>query len=108
MAMETLVFFRGRCDSKLEMGAMSGMEALISLGRYPETGRRRFCLFLSLRMVWPADHNLKIPQSSWEMAFVDMLWHEVYRFRLVALSAGVIAIINPLVIQDINKLEFVR
>ena len=47
-----------------EMGALSGMEALISLGRYPETGNILDILLFSYPLRnwfgFPADHNLKI------------------------------------------------
>ena len=92
-----------------EMDALSSMEALISLGRYPETGNILDVLLFSYPLRnwfgFPADHNLKIllilignGLCGYALArsFTDS--------RVVAISAGVIAIINPLVIQDINKL----
>ena len=92
-----------------EMDALSSMEALISLGRYPETGNILDVLLFSYPLRnwfgFPADHNLKIllilignGLCGYALArsFTDS-W-------MVAISAGVIAIINPLVIQDINKL----
>ena len=92
-----------------EMGALSGMEALISLGRYPETGNILDILLFSYPLRnwfgFPADHNLKILLILLGNGLCGYaLARSFTDSRLVALSAGVIAIINPLVIQDINKL----
>jgi len=92
-----------------DMGALSSLEALISLGRFPETGNILDILLFSYPLRnwfgFPADHNLKV--------IIILLGNGLCGYalarsftdsRLVSLSAGMIAIINPLVIQDINKL----
>ena len=92
-----------------DVGFLSSLEAMIGLGRFPETGNILDVLLLSYPLrIWagfPADHNFKI--------FIILVGNGLSAYALarsftdspaVALGVSCIAIINPLVIQDINKL----
>ena len=92
-----------------DVGFLNSLEAMIGLGRFPETGNILDVLLLSYPLrIWvgfPADHNFKIiiilignGLSAYALArsFTDSPY--------VALGVSCVAIINPLVIQDINKL----
>ena len=92
-----------------EIGFLGSIEALIALGRFPETGNILDILLLSYPLrLWvgfPADHNVKI--------LIILIGNGVCAYTLarahtdsifVALAVSTIAIINPLVIQDINKI----
>jgi len=80
---------------------------LVALGRYPETGNILDVLFLSAPLAevfgFPAHYNLKV--------LVILTLNGVCGFALArhfsrnswaALAAGVIAVVNPLTIQEIN------
>ena len=92
-----------------EIGFLGSIEALIALGRFPETGNILDILLLSYPLrLWvgfPADHNVKI--------LIILIGNGLCAYTLarahtdsifVALVVSTIAIINPLVIQDINKI----
>ena len=92
-----------------EIGFLGSIEALIALGRFPETGNILDILLLSYPLrLWvgfPADHNVKI--------LIILIGNGLCAYTLarahtdsifVALAVSTIAIINPLVIQDINKI----
>ena len=81
---------------------------LLGLGRYPETGNILDVLLLSYPLDrlfgFPDQHNLKV--------LVILIGNGIAGYalarsftssRLVALVAGSVAVLNPLVIQDINK-----
>ena len=98
-----------RALKQMDMGVIGSTEALISLGRFPETGNILDIILFSfpLRNLvgFPVDHNLKVllilignGMCGYALArgFTDSF--------LVSIAAGAIAIFNPLVIQDINKL----
>ena len=98
-----------RSLDSIDLGIIGTIETLVSLGRFPETGNILDLLLLSYPLRdWvgtPFDHNLKI--------LIILVGNGVCGYalarsftdsRLVSLAAGVIALINPLVIQDINKI----
>ncbi len=91
-----------------DLGPVEALRTLVALGRYPETGNILDILLLS----WPLDrlfgfpvqHNLKvlvILTGNGLAAYA--LARSFTRSRLVALAAGALGIVNPLVIQDVNK-----
>lgn len=91
-----------------ELGLVGGLELVLSLGRYPETGNILDILFLSYPLDrlagFPAHHNLKvlvILVGNGLCAYV--LARSLSTSPWVALVASVVGILNPLVIQDINK-----
>lgn len=93
----------------VDLGWIGTLESIIALGRFPETGNILDILLLSFPLrEWfgiPADHNLKIIfilVGNGVCGYV--LARSFTDSRLLSLGAGAIAIINPLVIQDINKL----
>ena len=98
-----------RALQQSELGLLAGTEALIALGRYPETGNILDILLFSYPLRnwagFPADHNLKILLILIGNGVCGYaLARSLTDSRLLSLSSGLIAIINPLVIQDINKL----
>lgn len=93
----------------VDLGWVGTMEALVSLGRFPETGNILDVLLLSYPLrEWfgiPLDHNLKILIILLGNGLCGYVLARSYtNSTSVALAAGSIALINPLVIQDINKL----
>ena len=91
-----------------DMGLLDRIATLVGLGRYPETGNILDILLLSYPLDkavgFPASHNLKV------MAILVgngvcgyVLARSFTESRAVALAAGAVAVINPLVFQDINK-----
>lgn len=92
-----------------DFGLWGTIESLIGLGRFPETGNILDILLLTFPLrEWLGvglDHNAKI--------MIILLGNGMCGYVLarcftnswvVSLAAGSIAIVNPLVIQDINKL----
>lgn len=79
----------------------------IALGRYPETGNILDVLFLSWPMSkileFPAHYNIKVLLI---LTLDGLCGYALARHlaggRLVALAAGLVAVVNPLNIQDIN------
>ena len=91
------------------MGLIGSVEELVSLGRYPETGNILDILTLSYPLHnlfgFPAGHNMKILLILVGNGLCGYaLGRTCTDSYLVALAVGSIAILNPLVIQDINKL----
>lgn len=89
-------------------GLASRLATLTSLGRYPETGNILDVLLLS----YPLEalfgtvqgHNLKVLLILvGNGACGYALARSLTSSRMVALAAGAVAIVNPIVIQDINK-----
>ena len=92
-----------------EVGFLGSIEALISLGRFPETGNILDILLLSYPLrLWvgfPADHNMKIVLILIGNGLCAYTLARSYTDSIfVAIAVSTIAIINPLVIQDINKI----
>ena len=92
-----------------DMGLFSSMGMLIGLGRFPETGNILDLILLSYPLEywfgWPMNHNLKV--------LLILIGNGICGYALartftdswiIALVGGTVAILNPLVIQDINKL----
>ena len=97
-----------RALKKVELGAIGSTEALVGLGRFPETGNIMDLLLLSYPLrEWfgsPFDHNLKTLIILTGNGLCGYALARSYTDSvLVALGAASLAIINPLVIQDINK-----
>lgn len=91
-----------------ELGWLDKVSLLVSLGRYPETGNILDILLLSYPLEqWvgmPASHNLKVLAilvGNGLCAYV--LARSFTKSRVVSLAAAAVAIVNPLVFQDINK-----
>ncbi len=91
-----------------DLGWIDRMSLLIGLGRYPETGNILDILLLSYPLDrwfgFPHHHNLKV--------LVILVGNGVCGYALarsftdsplVALAAGLVAVLNPIVFQDINK-----
>jgi hypothetical protein len=92
-----------------ELGLLGSLEAMISLGRFPETGNILDVILLSYPLRnwfgFPVDHNMKILVILVGNGLCGYALARIYTDSLlVSLAAGSVAIINPLVIQDINKL----
>ena len=92
-----------------DFGVWGTIEALISLGRFPETGNILDILFLSCPLrEWLGvglDHNAKIMIILLGNGLCGyVLARSFTNSWILGLAAGSIAIVNPLVIQDINKL----
>jgi hypothetical protein len=91
-----------------ELGFFDRLQMLFSLGRYPETGNILDILLLS----YPLEslfgripgHNLKVLLILVGNGVCGYaLARSLTNARLVSLAAGALAIVNPIVIQDINK-----
>jgi len=98
-----------RALNSIDLGVIGTIEALVSLGRFPETGNILDLILLSYPLrEWvgvPMDHNLKILIILTGNGLCGYTLARTFTdSKLVALGAGIVAIINPLVIQDINKL----
>jgi hypothetical protein len=98
-----------RALKSVDLGFIGSIEALVSLGRFPETGNILDLLLMSYPLrEWvgiPMDHNIKILIILVGNGLCGYVLARTFTdSRLVALGAGLVAIINPLVIQDINKL----
>ena len=91
-----------------DFGVWGTIEALISLGRFPETGNILDILFLSFPLrEWLGvglDHNAKIMIILLGNGLCGYVLARSFTNWILGLAAGSIAIVNPLVIQDINKL----
>ena len=90
-----------------EMSFWERWTHLVALGRYPETGNILDVLFLSVPLAdvfgFPAHYNLKILLILTVNGLCGFaLARHFSRNSLAALAAGVIAIVNPLTIQEIN------
>ncbi len=93
---------------KEELGFIGGAEMLLSLGRFPETGNILDIILLSYPLEqlvgFPGHHNLKVLAILVGNGVCGYaLARSLSTSPLVALTASVVAILNPLVIQDINK-----
>ena len=97
-----------RALKDMNMGIVGSTEALISLGRYPETGNILDIILFSFPLRdlvgFPLDHNIKVFLILIEMVYAAMHWPGVLPIPFWFLLQLVHAIVNPLVIQDINKL----
>ena len=91
-----------------DLGFLDKVSLLVSLGRYPETGNILDILLLSYPLEqWfgmPVGHNLKVLTilvGNGLCAYV--LARTFTTSRAVSLAAAAVAVVNPLVFQDINK-----
>ena len=92
-----------------DFGLWGTIESLIGLGRFPETGNILDILLLTFPLrEWLGvglDHNAKDSHYlTWQWNVRVCIGSLFYHSWMVSLAAGSIAIVNPLVIQDINKL----
>ncbi len=90
------------------LGLIDRLSMLFSLGRYPETGNILDILLLSypLESLFGSvvGHNLKVLLILVGNGVCGYtLARSLTNGRLVSLAAGALAIVNPIVIQDINK-----
>lgn len=90
-----------------DLGPIDKLYTFLSLGRYPETGNILDVLLLS----WPLEKLFDLPGHYNIKIFIILLLdglcgyalaRSLTRFRSVALAAGLVAVINPLNIQDIH------
>ena len=91
-----------------ELGFLDRVATLVGLGRYPETGNILDILLLSYPLDrwfgFPASHNLKVLVILIGNGLCGyVLARSLSPSRAVALAAGAVAIVNPIVFQDINK-----
>jgi len=91
-----------------ELGLIGSAEQLLSLGRYPETGNILDILLLSYPLDqlvgFPAGHNLKVLAILVGNGLCGyVLARSLTRSPVVAVVAALVAVINPLAVQDINK-----
>ena len=91
-----------------DLGLIDQLSMLFSLGRYPETGNILDVLLLSYpleRIFGPiAGHNIKVLLILVGNGVCGYaLARSLTNGRTLALAAGALAIVNPIVIQDINK-----
>jgi len=91
----------------LHLGLLEHTRQVVGLGRYPETGNILDVLLLNypLELIFgfPTHHNLKvllILTGNGVCAYA--LARTLTASRTIALAASLVAIFNPLVIQDIN------
>ncbi len=82
--------------------------ALVSLGRYPETGNILDILLLSIPLEalagFPQGHNLKVLVILWGNAVCGwVLARSLTDSRGVAAAAAALAVYNPLVLQDVDR-----
>ena len=100
-------FLEAEALGHLDEPLMTRLQYLVALGRHPETGNILDVLFLS----WPLSHVVDFPAHYNVKVLLVLtldglcgyaLARRFSRGRLVALAAGLIAVINPLNIQDIN------
>lgn len=90
------------------LGLLDQLRLLFSLGRYPETGNILDILLLSYpleTLAGPiAGHNLKVLIILVGNGMCGYaLARSLTNGRLLAIAAGTLAILNPIVVQDINK-----
>jgi len=91
-----------------DLGFFDRLQMLFSLGRYPETGNILDILLLSYPLEGAfgsvVGHNLKVLLIIVGNGVCGYaLARSLTNARLVSLAAGALAIVNPIVIQDINK-----
>ena len=91
-----------------DLGWIDKLSLLIGLGRYPETGNILDILLLSYPLDrwfgFPTSHNLKVLLiliGNGVCGYV--LARSLTKSRSVAFAAACVALINPIVFQDINK-----
>jgi hypothetical protein len=91
-----------------ELGLLDRLNVLVSLGRYPETGNILDIVLLSYPLDqlfgFPAHHNLKVLLiliGNGVCAYA--LARTVTTSRIISLAAGCLAIINPVVVLDVNN-----
>lgn len=91
-----------------DLGPWEHFRLLVSLGRHPETGNIMDVLLLS----YPLDHWLGFPEHHTVKVLLIVIGNGLCGYALarslsssplVALTAASVAMINPLVFQDINK-----
>ena len=89
-----------------DLGILEKLYTFTSLGRYPETGNILDILLIS----WPLQKLFELPAHyNFKIFFILLgdglcgyaLARHVTKSRSAALAAGLIAVINPLVIQDL-------
>jgi hypothetical protein len=93
--------------ANMELGPLDHLRHLVSLGRYPETGNILDVLFISYPLDqllgFPWHHNVKVllilvgnGLCAYGLArtYTDSRW--------AGLAAGMVAVVNPLAIQDVN------
>ncbi len=90
-----------------DLSLLEKLYTFISLGRYPETGNILDILLIS----WPLQSFLDLPAHyNWKIIIILVgdglcgyaLGRHVTRSRAAALAAGLIAVVNPLAIQDLT------
>lgn len=91
-----------------DLGLIDRLGMLFSLGRYPETGNILDILLLSYPLEGlfgtVVGHNLKVLLILVGNGVCGYaLARSLTNARVVAVAAGALAIVNPIVIQDINK-----
>jgi len=90
-----------------DLPLLERLSTLVALGRYPETGNILDVLFLSWPLskilAFPAHYNIKVLLI---LVLDGVCGYALARHfasgRWVALAAGLVAVVNPLNIQDIN------
>ncbi|MCB9764695.1 MAG: hypothetical protein H6739_33275 [Alphaproteobacteria bacterium] len=90
-----------------DLGLLDRGMTFLSLGRYPETGNILDVLLISYPLQWflglPAHYNVKVLLILVGDGLCGYaLARSITRHRSVALAAGLVAVINPLNIQDIH------
>jgi len=93
--------------AQVDLPLLDRFSQLVALGRYPETGNILDVLFLtwplSRWLAFPADYNAKvllILTGNGLCAYA--LARHFTRSRSAALAASLVAVVNPLNIQDVN------
>lgn len=100
-------FLEAEALGELDAPWATRLEALVSLGRHPETGNILDVLFISWPLSklvgFPEHYNLKVLLIlTLDGLCGYALARRFAKGRLTALAAGLVAVINPLNIQDIN------
>ncbi len=91
-----------------DLSLWAQLSQLVGLGRYPETGNILDILLLGYwldgLLGMPASHNIKVLVILVGNGLCGYaLARSLSPSRTVAIAAGTLAILNPIVIQDINK-----
>ena len=89
------------------LGAFEALRHLVGLGRYPETGNVLDVLLISYPLEqwlgFPFHHNIKVLMILMGNGLCGYaLARQFTDSRIVAWAAGCVAVVNPLVIVDIN------
>ncbi len=100
-------FVEAEALGQADLSFVERWSALVALGRHPETGNILDVLFLSwpLHAIigFPAHYNVKVLLILTLNGLCGYALARYYvRGRMVAFAAGLVAVVNPLNIQDIN------